>query len=220
MSRFLHQRIDTARRRSNSSARWLQRKVNDPYTQKAKQYGYRSRAAWKLCELDDKFEFIRPARSIIEFGAAPGGWLQVLRERAHAQATVLGVDRLPIDSIEGVQTLQCDIFAEDFPAQLDEFLPLGTDLILSDLAPNSIGHATTDHLRIMVLLEAMLEVALPLLAEGGSLVTKVFSGSEDQELVRTLRQQFGTVKQFKPKATHKASREKYIVAQDRRVTVS
>ncbi len=212
MSRFLHERIKSAKGRSNASTRWLQRQHNDLHTKKAKQHGYRSRAAWKLREIDDQFDLISAATCAVEFGAAPGGWLQVITERAARSTTILGVDRLPIEPLEGVATVQCDMFDDALLTFLREHPT--PDLILSDLAPNAIGHAATDHLRMMVLLEQVWELVSTLLNPGGHFVFKVFAGAEEQEFVQLLRRQFEIVKRRKPDASHASSREFYVVAKN------
>jgi len=214
----LKQRVKTARGRKASSNRWLERQINDPYVRRAKADGYRSRAAYKLVELDEKFALVRKARHIIDLGIAPGGWAQLVR-RISPKAAVVGIDLLPVDPIDGVTIFLMDFMADDTPAKLIEALGAAPDLVLSDMAANTTGHKQTDHLRTMGLVEAAAHFAVEHLAEGGSFVSKVLAGGTDNELLTLLKQHFRTVKHAKPPASRKGSSEWYVVAQGRKPRV-
>lgn len=205
-------RVKTARRRSAASTRWIERQLNDPYVKAAKSQGYRSRAAFKLLELDEKYHFLRGVRRVVDLGAAPGGWCQVLRER-HPKAAVVGIDLLEMEPLEGVTFLQMDFLADEAPDALKAALGGAADLVLSDMAANTIGHKQTDHLRTMALVEAGLYFACEILAPGGTFVAKVLAGGADHALVAELKRNFRTVKHSKPPASRKDSSEWYVVAQ-------
>jgi 23S rRNA (uridine2552-2'-O)-methyltransferase len=205
-------RLKTAKGRKVSSTRWLERQLNDPYVKRARVENYRSRAAYKLLELDERFGFLRGAKTVVDLGIAPGGWSQVVRRKA-PQASIVGIDLLPTDPIEGVTILQMN-FMDDFaPERLKEALGGPADLVLSDMAANTVGHQQTDHLRTMALVEAGLEFALGVLRPGGAYVAKVLAGGADHDLVAELKRNFATVKHAKPPASRKDSSEWYVVAQ-------
>jgi len=205
-------RLKTAKGRKISSTRWLERQLNDPYVRRAKAENYRSRAAYKLLELDERFGLLKGVKAVVDLGIAPGGWSQVVRRRAPA-ARVIGIDLLPTDPIEGVSILQMDFMDEDAPARLKAELGGPADLILSDMAANTVGHPQTDHLRTMGLVEAGLDFAAEVLKPGGAYVAKVLAGGADSALVAALKRQFATVKHAKPPASRKDSSEWYVVAQ-------
>ena len=205
-------RIRTAKGRKVSSTRWLERQLNDPYVRRARAENYRSRAAYKLLELDEKFGLLRGVKSVVDLGIAPGGWSQVVRRRAPA-ATVAGIDLLPTDPIEGVEILQMDFMDHAAPERLKQALGGSADLVLSDMAANTVGHPQTDHLRTMGLVEAGLEFAVEVLRPGGAYVAKVLAGGADNNLVAEMRRHFATVKHAKPPASRKDSSEWYVVAQ-------
>ena len=205
-------RLKSAKGRKVSSSRWLERQLNDPYVARAKAENYRSRAAYKLLELDERFGFLRGVRAVVDLGVAPGGWSQVVRRRA-ANANVVGIDLLPTDPIDGVTILQLDFMDEEAPAQLQQALGGPADLVLSDMAANTVGHQQTDHLRTMALVEAGLEFARDVLRPGGAYVAKVLAGGADHQLVAELKRSFATVKHAKPPASRKDSSEWYVVAQ-------
>jgi 23S rRNA (uridine2552-2'-O)-methyltransferase len=206
------QRLRTAKGRKVSSTRWLERQLNDPYVKRAKAEGYRSRAAYKLLELDEKFGLLRGVKGVVDLGIAPGGWSQVVRKKAPA-ARVAGIDFLPTDPIDGVAILQMDFMDEDAPEKLREALVGDADLVLSDMAANTVGHPQTDHLRTMALVEAGLEFAREVLKPGGAYVAKVLAGGADNKLVAELKRHFTTVKHAKPPASRKDSSEWYVIAQ-------
>ena len=205
-------RIRTARGRKASSTRWLERQLNDPYVQRAKAENYRSRAAYKLLELDEKFGLLKGVKAVVDLGIAPGGWSQVVRRRV-PQAKIVGIDLLPTDSIEGVTILQMDFMDEAAPGRLKEELGGPADLVLSDMAANTVGHQQTDHLRTMALVEAGLLFATEVLRPGGAYVAKVLAGGADNQLVAEMKRHFATVKHAKPPASRKDSSEWYVIAQ-------
>jgi 23S rRNA (uridine2552-2'-O)-methyltransferase len=206
------QRIKTAKGRSASSIKWIQRQLNDPYVRKAQAEGYRSRAAYKLIELDERFRFLRGAKRVIDLGITPGGWTQVVR-RVCPQATVVGIDLLPTDPIDGAVILQMDFMDDEAPRLLAEALGGPADIILSDMAANTVGHQQTDHLRTMALVEAGCLFASEMLRPGGTYVAKVLAGGADHGLVAELKRLFTTVKHAKPPASRKDSSEWYVIAQ-------
>lgn len=205
-------RVKTAKGRKISSTRWLERQLNDPYVKRAKAENYRSRAAYKLLELDERFGLLKGVKSVIDLGMAPGGWSQVVRRKA-PHAKVVGIDLLPTDPIEGVAILQMDFMDESAPERLREALGDSADLVLSDMAANTVGHQQTDHLRTMALVEAGLEFAREMLRPGGAYVAKVLAGGGDNQLVAELKRSFSAVKHAKPPASRKDSSEWYVVAQ-------
>ena len=206
------QRVRTARGRSASSTRWLERQLNDPYVRRAKAENYRSRAAYKLLELDERFGLLGGVSSVVDLGIAPGGWAQVVRRKA-PKAKVVGIDLLPADPIEGVTILLMDLMDEEAPERLKAELGGPADLVLSDMAANTVGHPQTDHLRTMALVEAGLEFAREILRPGGAYVAKVLAGGADNNLVAELKRHFTSVKHAKPPASRKDSSEWYVVAQ-------
>ena len=207
-----YQRVRTAKRRTTASTRWLERQLNDPYVQRAKAEGYRSRAAYKLIELDERFGFLKSARRVVDLGLAPGGWSQVVKRRLPA-STVVGIDLLPVDPIEGVEILQLDFMDDAAPDRLRAALGGPADLVLSDMAANTVGHPQTDALRTMGLVEAAAEFAYEVLRPGGAFVSKVFAGGADSALVAELKRRFTSVKHAKPPASRKGSVEWFVVAQ-------
>jgi len=205
-------RVRTGRGRTAASTRWLERQLNDPYVRRAKAEGYRSRAAYKLIELDERFGLLRGAKRVIDLGIAPGGWSQVVRRRS-ATARIVGIDLLPTDPIDDVVILQMDFMDDAAPGRLAEELGGKADLVLSDMAANTVGHQQTDHLRTMGLVEAAAEFAGEVLAPGGAFVAKVLAGGADHDLVANLKRMFTTVKHAKPPASRKDSSEWYVIAQ-------
>jgi len=205
-------KVKTAKRRTASSTAWLQRQINDPYVKQAKAEGYRSRAAYKLIELDDRFALLKGARRVVDLGITPGGWAQVVRKRAPG-AAIAGIDLLETEPIEGVTILQMDFMDEGAPAALQAALGNAPDLVLSDMAANTVGHKQTDHLRTMGLVEAAAWFAVEVLTPGGAFVAKVLAGGTDQDLLAMLKRHFATVKHAKPPASRKGSSEWYVVAQ-------
>jgi 23S rRNA (uridine2552-2'-O)-methyltransferase len=205
-------RVKTAKGRKVSSTRWLERQLNDPYVKRAKAENYRSRAAYKLIELDERFDLLKGVRRVIDLGIAPGGWAQVVRRR-NAATRIVGIDLLPTEPIEDVTILQMDFMDDDAPLRLAEELGGKADLLLSDMAANTVGHQQTDHLRTMGLVEAATQFAGEVLAPGGAFVAKVLAGGADNALVAELKRMFTSVKHAKPPASRKDSSEWYVIAQ-------
>ncbi len=205
-------RVKTAKKRTASSTRWLERQLNDPYVKQAKADGFRSRAAYKLIELDEKFGLIKGRHRVVDLGIAPGGWAQVVRKKA-PKAQVVGIDLLPTDPIEGVTIFEMDFLDDAAPQHLEDALGGPPDLVLSDMAANTVGHKQTDHLRTMGLVEAAAWFATETLGEGGAFVAKVLAGGTDKDLLTLLKKHFATVKHAKPPASRKGSSEWYVIAQ-------
>ena len=205
-------RLKSAKKRKASSQRWLERHLNDPYVKRAKDEDYRSRAAFKLIELDDRFGLLKGVKRVVDLGIAPGGWAQVVRRRA-PKAAIVGIDILETEPIEGVEILLMDFMDDDAPARLTAALDGPPDLVMSDMAANTVGHKQTDHLRTMALVEAAAWFAVEVLAPGGAFIAKGFAGGTDKELLDLLKKHFKTVKHAKPPASRKGSSEWYVVAQ-------
>lgn len=203
--------VKTAKSRSAASQRWLARQLNDPYVAAAKQQGWRSRAAFKLLEMDERFHLLRPGLRVLDLGAAPGGWTQVA-VRAGV-ASVLAVDLLQMEPVRGATIIQGDFTAPDMPERLTAALGGQADLVLSDMAPNTTGHAATDHLRIVALAEMAVDFAVRVLAPGGAFVAKVFQGGAERTILETLKRRFASVRHAKPPASRRESSELYVVAQ-------
>ncbi len=205
-------RVRSAKKRTASSTRWLQRQLNDPYVKQAKAEGYRSRAAYKLIELNEKFDLLNGVTRVVDLGIAPGGWSQVVR-KLKPKAHVVGIDLLEVEPIEGVAIFQMDFMDEEAPAVLENALGGKADLVMSDMAANTVGHKQTDHLRTMGLVEAGAWFAIENLAPGGTYLAKVLAGGTDNEMLKLLKQHFKTVKHAKPPASRKGSSEWYVIAQ-------
>jgi 23S rRNA (uridine2552-2'-O)-methyltransferase len=212
VTRDLHTRVRTAKGRKVGSTRWLERQLNDPYVKRARAEGYRSRAAYKLIELDERFNLLKGVERVVDLGIAPGGWSQVVRKQA-PKAKVVGIDLLPTEPIDGVTIFQLDFMDDAAPALLTEALGGPADLVLSDMAANTVGHPQTDHLRTMALVEAGMLFATEILRPGGAYVAKVLAGGADANLVAELKRNFSTVKHAKPPASRKGSSEWYVIAQ-------
>ena len=205
-------RVRTAKKRTASSTRWLQRQLNDPYVKQAKAEGYRSRAAYKLIELDEKFGLLKGVTRVVDLGIAPGGWSQVVR-KLKPKAHVVGIDLLEVEPIEGVTIFQMDFMDDEAPAVLEDALGGKADLVMSDMAANTVGHKQTDHLRTMGLVEAGAWFAIENLAPGGTFLAKVLAGGTDNDMLKLLKQHFKTVKHANPPASRKGSSEWYVIAQ-------
>lgn len=209
------QRVRTARGRTASSNRWLERQLNDPYVRRAQAEGYRSRAAYKLIELDKRFGLLARKRRVIDLGIAPGGWSQVVRRQC-PEAAIVGIDLLPVDPIPGVTIFQMNFNDDAAPALLLEALGGAPDLVMSDMAANTVGHPQTDHIRTLALAEAAADFAIGVLAPGGDFIAKVFAGGTDADLLAELKRRFRTVKHAKPPSSRKGSPEWFVVAQGRK----
>lgn len=214
--RQLKTRVKSARGRKPSSTRWLERQLNDPYVSLAKKEGYRSRAAYKLIELDDKFKLLKPGKTVVDLGCAPGGWVQVAVKRTKSseqKPQVVGMDLLEMPTVAGSILFQHDFTADDAPDLLKRALGgKAVDVVLSDMAPNTTGHKSTDHLRIMALLEMAVHFAAEVLSPGGAFIGKVFQGGAERDVMHLLKQNFSVVKHVKPKASRADSAEMYVVA--------
>jgi len=218
-NRGLHVRVKTAKKRTISSARWLERQLNDPYVAAAKREGYRSRAAFKLIEIDDKLRVLRPGAVVVDLGAAPGGWCQVASVRVRSRpgdsapnGKVVGIDLTEVAPLPGAEVIQFDFLAVDAPEKLRELLGGPADVVLSDMAASSTGHKATDHLKIMALCEAALDFAIEVLKPGGAFIAKVLQGGSENQLMAALRKHFAVVKHMKPPASRSDSSEMYVVA--------
>lgn len=214
--RTLKVRVKTARQRKPSSTRWLQRQLNDPYVHAAKKDGYRSRAAYKLLEMDDRYHLLKPGKIVLDLGAAPGGWTQAAVQRTKSLADkpcVISVDILEMSPLPGAICLTLDFMDERAPERIRAHLPQGADVVLSDMGPNTTGHAATDHLRIMALLEAAYDFATEALRPGGAFIGKIWQGGTEKSLLSRMKQDFTSVRHVKPKASRADSSEFYVLAQ-------
>lgn len=210
--RALKARLTDGKQRSAASKRWLERQLNDPYVTAAHRYGYRSRAAYKLIELDDRFHFLKRGGRVVDLGAAPGGWTQVAVARVGENGKVLGVDRTAMDPIPGAEVLILDLLDPDAPERIRAALNGPADVVLSDMAASSTGHHQTDHLRNVALCEAALEMAEDVLALGGGFVAKVLRGGAERTLLDRVKRGFASVRHVKPPASRPDSSEIYLVA--------
>jgi 23S rRNA (uridine2552-2'-O)-methyltransferase len=211
----LKQRVKTGKKRSLSSKLWLERQINDPYVARAKREGYRSRAAFKLIEIDDKYRFLKAGARVVDLGAAPGGWSQVAAKRvgaADGRGRVVAIDLLEMAPVAGVAYMQLDFLDPKAPGILKAKLGGAADVVLSDMAANATGHRKTDHLRIVALVEAAAEFAAEVLAEGGVFLAKVIQGGTESALLSALKRDFTSVKHVKPAASRADSAELYVLA--------
>jgi 23S rRNA (uridine2552-2'-O)-methyltransferase len=205
-------RVYTARGRTISSTRWLQRQLNDPYVQAAKKDGYRSRAAYKLVQLQERFTFLKPGYHVVDLGAAPGGWMQVAAKIVGHKGKVIGIDLVEVESVPGCVCIQGDFLDEAVHAKLLELCKGGVDVVLSDMAAASCGHAPTDHIRIMALCEAAFQFAQIVLKPGGTMVAKILRGGAENEMLALVKKSFAMTKHVKPAASRSDSAEMYLVA--------
>ena len=210
--RNLKQRVKTANKRSLSSQKWLERQLNDPYVARAKREGYRSRAAYKLLEIDEQYRILKPGQKIVDLGAAPGGWSQIAAKVVGPKGRVVGIDLLPIDPMPGVEFIQLDFLDESAPGKLIDMLGGPADVVMSDMAANTTGHKKTDHLRIIGLAEAAIYFAREILAPGGAFIAKVFQGGTENQLLADLKRDFAVVRHVKPAASRADSAELYVMA--------
>jgi len=208
-------KVKTAKKKTNSSTKWLQRQLNDHYVRQSKVDGYRSRSAYKLLQIDDKFNILKNAQIVVDLGCAPGGWLQVAKQRMKSNNNnfIIGIDLLDLDPIEGVNIIKGDFLAEESVNQLQQILNnKKADLVMSDMASNSTGHKNTDHIRISYLCEKVFEFCDRNIAKNGNLIVKVLQGGTENNLLKSIKSKFQNVKHFKPDASRKDSRESYLVA--------
>jgi 23S rRNA (uridine2552-2'-O)-methyltransferase len=210
-SRALKVRLKSKGRKLSSKL-WLERQLNDPYVARAKREGFRSRAAYKLIEIDDKARLLKKGARVIDLGAAPGGWSQVAARRVGAQGQVVAIDVLPMDAVAGVDFAQLDFLSADAPEKLQALLGGPADVVLSDMAANATGHAKTDHLKIMGLVESAADFAREVLAPGGTFLAKVLQGGTEAALLTALKRDFKSVKHVKPAASRSDSAELYLLA--------
>ena len=213
--RALKARVKTARKRSLASTLWLERQLNDPYVARAKAEGFRSRAAFKLLEIDARYHILKRGQKVVDLGAAPGGWSQVAAQKVgatEAAGKVFGIDLLPVETIPGVDFRQLDFLAPEAPQILTEWLGGPADVVLSDMAGNTTGHRKTDHLRIVGLVELAAQFAAEILAPGGTFLAKVLQGGTETSLLATLKRQFADVNHVKPRASRADSSELYVLA--------
>lgn len=215
-SRGVHTRVKTARKRSKSSVKWLERQLNDPYVQQAKREGWRSRAAYKLIEMNEKLQVLKPGVHVVDLGAAPGGWMQVAAELCNAESSgsvIVGLDLIEITPPPHTRFMQGDFTDEDAPEKLRALMGVETvDVVLSDMAPNTTGHSATDHLRIMNLCEMAFDFSTEVLKPGGSFIAKTLQGGTENQLLARMKQHFTGVKHLKPKSSRADSAEMYVVA--------
>jgi len=214
-ARSLKQRVKTAKKRTLSSQKWLERQLNDPYVARAKREGYRSRAAYKLLDIDEKYRLFKPGQRVVDLGAAPGGWSQVAAKKVgslEGKGRVVGIDLLPIEPLPGVEFITLDFLDTDAPDRLTALLGGPADVVMSDMAANATGHKKTDHLRIVGLAEAAAEFARSVLAPGGAFVAKVLQGGTEGTLLADLKRDFAAVRHVKPAASRSDSAELYVLA--------
>ncbi|MBN9342819.1 MAG: 23S rRNA methyltransferase [Caedibacter sp. 38-128] len=207
--------LKTARGRKPSSQRWLHRQLNDPYVQEARAKGFRSRAAFKLIQLNEKFQFLKPGITLIDLGAAPGGWAQVAVQKINPHQTggkVIGIDLLEIEPLSDAVLIQGDFLELDQRQKIKALINEGAQVVMSDMAASTIGHAGTDHLRTIALAEMAFQFAREILTPGGTFISKVFQGGTDPELLKQMKCHFKTIKHMKPQASRKESPEMYVVA--------
>ena len=212
--RGLTERVKTANKRTASSTRWLQRQLNDPYVAEAKKRGFRSRAAFKLLQLDERFHFLKAGARVVDLGAAPGGWTQVAGEKVlkSGRGKVIGIDILEMDPVPGAEILHLDFMSDEAPEKLKALLDGEADVVLSDMAASATGHQQTDHLKIMALAETAYAFAAEVLAPGGTFIAKVLQGGATGDLLKELKRDFEEVRHVKPAASRKDSAEIYVVA--------
>ncbi|MBI1239197.1 MAG: methyltransferase domain-containing protein [Alphaproteobacteria bacterium] len=211
-ARALKVRVKTAKGRTTGSKRWLERQLNDPYVAAAKKSGYRSRAAFKLAEIDAKYRLLKPGARVLDLGAAPGGWTQVALEKIGRAGRVVGIDLQPMEAIPGAILMQLDFNDADAPDRIREALDGEVDVVLSDMAAPATGHKATDHMRIMALCDLALDLALEVLRPGGAFLAKVLRGGTERDLLARMKQRFESVHHVKPPASRADSSEMYVLA--------
>ncbi|MEM7426767.1 MAG: RlmE family RNA methyltransferase [Pseudomonadota bacterium] len=220
-ARDLKVKVKTAKGRKLSSTRWLQRQLNDPFVAEAKRLGLRSRAAFKLMQIDDRFQFLKPGARVVDLGAAPGGWSEVAAKRVQSdggEGVVVAIDLHDIEPIAGVNFLHADFYDDDAPERLKDALGGPADVVISDMAAHASGHRKTDHLKIIALCEVALEFACDVLKPGGTFLAKVLQGGTEHELLAEMKRNFRSVTHIKPEASRQDSAEQYVIAQGFRGT--
>ncbi len=205
--------VKTARYRKSSSTRWLQRQLNDPYVAAAKRDGYRSRAAYKIIELDEKFNFLHGAKAVVDLGAAPGGWSQVAAKECAGNVSIIGIDLLEVAPVAGATMLKMDFSTPEAEEALLKLIDGPIDLVMSDMAASTTGHQNTDYIRTLGLMELAFDFAIKVLGTDGTFIAKVFAGGTDANILANLKSNFTSVRHFKPPASRSESKETYLVAQ-------
>ena len=205
--------VKTARYRKSSSTRWLQRQLNDPYVAAAKRDGYRSRAAYKIIELDERFNFLHGAKAVVDLGAAPGGWSQVAAKECAGNISIIGIDLLDVAPVAGATMLKMDFATPEAEQALLKLITGPIDLVMSDMAASTTGHQNTDYIRTLGLMELAFDFAIKVLGEDGTFIAKVFAGGTDTNILANLKNNFSSVRHFKPPASRSESKETYLVAQ-------
>ena len=201
------------KKHKKESIKWLKRHINDEFVLKSKKEGFRSRSSYKLIQINEKFNFLNSSKNIVDLGCAPGGWLQVSKKLSSVETKILGVDKLNIEAIPGVWFYQGDIFEDKVINYIETFFQKKIDLIMSDMSPNSTGNKKVDHLRILSLVERVIFISNQLLQKDGFIIIKIFQGGMQGDLMRSMKESFKNIKNFKPKASRKESPEMYLISQ-------
>tara|TARA_B100000035_G_scaffold220860_1_gene189651 strand:- start:1422 stop:2051 length:630 start_codon:yes stop_codon:yes gene_type:complete len=201
------------KKHKKESSKWLNRHINDEFVQKSKKEGFRSRSSYKLIQINEKFDFLNSSKNILDLGCAPGGWLQVSKKFSPVETKILGIDKLNIEAIPGVWFYQGDIFKDKVVNYIETFFQKKIDLIMSDMSPNSTGNKKIDHLKILSLVERVIDISNQLLQKDGFIIIKIFQGGMQGDLMRSMKESFKNIKNFKPKASRKESPEMYLISQ-------
>ena len=201
------------KKHKKESSKWLNRHINDEFVQKPKKEGFRSRSSYKLIQINEKFDFLNSSKNILDLGCAPGGWLQVSKKFSPVETKILGIDKLNIEAIPGVWFYQGDIFKDKVVNYIETFFQKKIDLIMSDMSPNSTGNKKVDHLKILSLVERVIDISNQLLQKDGFIIIKIFQGGMQGDLMRSMKESFKNIKNFKPKASRKESPEMYLISQ-------
>ena len=206
-------KVKLQKKHKKESSKWLNRHINDEFVLKSKKEGYRSRSSYKLIQINEKFDFLNCSKNILDLGCAPGGWLQVSKKFSSVETKILGIDKLNIEAIPGVWFYQGDIFKDKVVNYIETFFQKKIDLIMSDMSPNSTGNKKVDHLRILSLVERVIDISNQLLLKDGFIIIKIFQGGMQGDLMSSMKESLKNIKNFKPKASRKESREMYVIAQ-------
>ena len=206
-------KVKLQKKHKKESSRWLNRHINDEFVLKSKKEGFRSRSSYKLIQINEKFDFLNSSKNILDLGCAPGGWLQVSKKFSSVETKILGIDKLNIEAIPGVWFYQGDIFKDKVVSYIETFFQKKIDLIMSDMSPNSTGNKKVDHLRILSLVERVIDISNQLLQKDGFVIIKIFQGGMQGSLMSSMKESLKNIKNFKPKASRKESPEMYLIAQ-------
>ena len=206
-------KVKLQKKHKKESSRWLNRHINDEFVLKSKKEGFRSRSSYKLIQINEKFDFLNSSKNILDLGCAPGGWLQVSKKFSSVETKILGIDKLNIEAIPGVWFYQGDIFKDKVVSYIETFFQKKIDLIMSDMSPNSTGNKKVDHLRILSLVERVVDISNQLLQKNGFIIIKIFQGGMQGDLMRSMKESLKNIKNFKPRASRKESPEMYLIAQ-------